>query len=120
MVGFCRSCGDQHFDRDDVWNSIPQRGAQFWLRHRLGAGVWLGLVVSRTTDLAPGAPWRFGDLDHDGSTPFLAFSCRSPVLRCRNSSCFSAPGTPPREMAPDGSATVCARTEPAQTFRDCG
>src|SRR5271170_2530510 len=118
MAGFCRSCGDQHANRDDVRNPVPQRGAEFWLGHSLGSRVWLGLVVSRATDFAAGAPWRFGDMDHERRAPFLAFSCRSPVLRRGHSSCFSAFGTLPREMDPDGPATACARTESAETFRN--
>ena len=97
-------------------NEAPNFGSGI----RLGSRVWLGLVVSRPPDFAPGAPWRSSDVDHEGSSPFLAFSCRSPVLRRGNCSCFSAPGTPPREMAPDGSATALARAEPTETVRDRG
>src|ERR1700733_3374658 len=116
MAGFCRSCGDQHANRDDVWNPVPQRSSEFWLRHSLGSRVWVGLVVSWTTDFAPGAPWRAGDVDHEGGPPFLAFSGRSPVVWRRDCRCFSAPRTFPREMAPDGPATARARTQPTETF----
>jgi len=53
----------------------------------------------------------------EGSTCFLAISCRPAVLRCGNSGCLSALRTPPQEVASDGSPTVLARTEPAKAFR---
>ena len=120
MARFCGSPGDQHVDRDVLRNSVSPRGSEFRLRHSLGSGIRLGLLVSGATDVAACAPWWPCELDHEGSTSFLAVPCRPPVLRCGNSRRFSAPGTLPREVAPAGSTAVLARTEPPKAVWDCG